>query len=129
LRVGTGEQVGTDFDAIANEIVIDFNFVGGENGIDHDDIARRWFDRDGAVRIIDGDSSLGSDIEAKVFVSLSYHSPGQQSADDHELDCAPGHKIPRCPSWSAQRQELAVENCLHYGKERSIAKSKSMAFS
>src|ERR1700675_1238884 len=35
LRVGTRQQVRLDLDAIADQIVIDFNFIGIEQGIDY----------------------------------------------------------------------------------------------
>ena len=95
LGVGARQQVRLDFDAVADQVVVDLDFVGREHRIDHHDVAGRWFHRDGAVRIVDGNSGLGSDVEAKFLVGLGDQCPGQHRADHYKFDCAPAHKIPR----------------------------------
>ncbi len=75
LGVRARQQVGLHFDSIPNQIVVDLNFVGRKNGIDDDHIAVRGPDRNRAVGIVDGNSGLGSDVEAVFLVRF-----GQQLA-------------------------------------------------
>ncbi len=38
LRIGARQQVGLDVDAIADQVVVDFDLVGSEHGTDHDEL-------------------------------------------------------------------------------------------
>ena len=52
-----------NFDPIADQILVDFDFVGIEQGIDVHNVAGGGFDRDRAVGVVDGNSGLGTHIE------------------------------------------------------------------
>jgi len=39
LRIGARQQMGLNLDPVADQVFVDFNFVGIEQGIDDDDVA------------------------------------------------------------------------------------------
>src|ERR1700736_1220036 len=91
LRVGARKQVGLDLDAVADQVLVDFNFVGIAHGIDHDQVADRGFNRDRAVGVVDGDTGLGPDIETIFLVAFGDQRPGQHGGDGDKLDGANVH--------------------------------------
>ena len=100
--VGALQQVRLNLDAVTDDGVIHFNFVGCEYGVYDNDVAGRRFDGYGAIGIVDNDSRLGSDVEAKFLMGFGGECPYRHARHDYtdccDLNAAPLH-IPFDSRW------------------------------
>ena len=98
LGICSRKQMGLNLNPVADQCVVDFNFIGGKYGADNDEVAGRRLYRNRAIGIIDGNSGSRPDIKPVLLARLGeqrsrHDGSGQDSADGGELNCVPAHKV------------------------------------